>query len=251
LAEQRPLLLITGGSRGIGAALARMTASRGYDIAINYRSDLAAAEAVAAACRAQGARVGLFPGDMAVAGDIDRVFEAVAGFGTLTHFVNNAGITGTIARLDDTAPQIIRDCIDLNVTGAILAARAAIRLMSPRHGGVGKAMVNISSMAAHLGSPGEYVWYAASKGAIEALTIGLSKELAPDGIRVNAVAPGLIETEIHTRSSKAPGRLERLGPQTPLGRPGLADEVAEAVLFLLSDAASYITGTSLKVSGGR
>ncbi|GGE49867.1 glucose-1-dehydrogenase [Agaricicola taiwanensis] len=248
---ERPLLLITGGSRGIGAAIARMAAARGYYLAINYRDDAASAEEVAKACRSAGARAVTLKGDMAREADIDHVFEGVKAAGTLTHFVNNAGITGRISRLDEATPETIRACIDLNVTGALLAARAAVRLMSPRYGGAGKAMVNVSSMAASLGSPGEYVWYAASKAAIEALTVGLSKELAPDGIRVNAVAPGLIATEIHARESGSPDRLTRLAPSMPLGRAGKAEEVAEAALFLLSDAASYITGTSVRVSGGR
>lgn len=247
----RPFLLITGASRGIGAAIARQAASAGYDLALNYRSDHSAAESVASDCRARGATTLVLDGDMAREDDITRVFARVADAGPLTHFVNNAGITGRISRLDEASPETIRACIDLNVTGALLAARAAVRLMSPRYGGKGKAIVNISSMAATLGSPGEYVWYAASKGAIEALTVGLARELAADGIRVNAVAPGLIETDIHTRSSQAPERLSRIAPATPLGRAGLPEEVAQAVMFLLSSASSYTTGTSIKVSGGR
>ncbi len=243
----RPLVLITGASRGIGAATARMAAARGYDVAITYHRDAHAAEAVLRDCRASGARAEAFRGDIALDADIAHIFSGCAErLGRITHFVNNAGVTGDNGRLDGAAPETLRRCIDLNVTGAILAAQAAIRVMAPRHGGEGGAIVNVSSMASSLGSPNEYVWYAASKGAIDALTVGLSKELAPDGIRVNAVAPGLIETDIH-----APGRLERLGPTTPLGRAGRAGEVAEAILFLLSDAASYVTGTILKVSGGR
>jgi NAD(P)-dependent dehydrogenase (short-subunit alcohol dehydrogenase family) len=251
MSQPRPLVLITGGSRGIGAATARMAAERGYDVAITFREGRGVAEEVVGACRAAGAKAECLQGDLAVEADIDRIFADVAGLGSLTHFVNNAGTTGRTSRFDEAAVDTIRACIDLNVTGALLAARAAIRLMSPRHGGRGRAIVNVSSMASTLGSPGEYVWYAASKGAIDALTIGLSKELAPEGIRVNAVAPGLIATDIHAVSSQSPDRLARLGPQTPMGRAGRAEEVAETVLYLLSDAASYVTGSILRVSGGR
>ena len=250
--DQAPVLLVTGASRGIGAAICRLAAPRGYAIGINYRADAQAAERVAEECRRAGARAEVFRGDMSDAGDVERVFQACAEkLGRLTHFVNNAGITGKVSRLDAAAPETVRACIDLNVTGAILAAQAAIRRMAPRHGGSGGAIVNLSSAAAGLGSPGEYVWYAASKGAIDSLTLGLARELAEDGIRVNAVSPGLIDTEIHALSSGAPGRAERLAPNIPMKRVGTAEEVAESVLYLLSDAASYVTGANIKVSGGR
>ena len=248
----RPAVLVTGGSRGIGAATARLAAHRGCDVAIVYKSDSAAAERTVSACREAGARAIAYQGDMAMEGDVRRVFDdAVRDLGCLTGVVNNAGITGRSGRLDATSAEIIRACIDLNVMGALLVAREASRRMAKRHGGGGGAIVNISSVAASLGSPGEYVWYAASKGAIDSLTIGLSKELAEDGIRVNAVTPGMVDTDIHALSTGDAARLHRLRPLIPMQRIGTADEIAEAVLFLLSEEASYITGANLRVSGGR
>jgi NAD(P)-dependent dehydrogenase (short-subunit alcohol dehydrogenase family) len=248
----KPGILITGGSRGIGAAVAQLAARHGYDVAIAYKSDEEAADRTVAACREAGARAFAFQGDMAVERDIIRVFDdAVESLDRLSGVVNNAGITGRSGRLDAASADTIRSCIDLNVTGAILVAREASRRMAKRYGGGGGAIVNISSVAATLGSPGEYVWYAASKGAIDSLTVGLSKELAGDGIRVNAVSPGLIETEIHALSTGDAARVERLRPLIPMERVGLPEEIAEAVLFLLSEQASYITGANLRVSGGR
>jgi NAD(P)-dependent dehydrogenase (short-subunit alcohol dehydrogenase family) len=249
--RQRPVVLITGGSRGIGAAAARLAAGRGYDVAVNFRSDREAAERVVSQCREAGAQALACRGDMAHEADVLRVFEEAGGLGPLAHVVNNAGVTGRSGRLDAASAETIRACIDLNVTGALLVAREAARRLSRRHGGPGGSIVNISSVAARLGSPGEYVWYAASKGAIDALTAGLSKELAGDGVRVNAVSPGLIETEIHALSTGDPARLERLRPLIPLERAGTAEEVAAAILFLISDEASYVTGANLLVSGGR
>jgi NAD(P)-dependent dehydrogenase (short-subunit alcohol dehydrogenase family) len=248
----RRSLLVTGGSRGIGAAICRLAACRGYDVAIQFREDGGAAERVAADVRAAGGRALPLRTDLAQPEDVARLFaELDDGFGRLDAFVNNAGVTGRSGRLDLTSPETIRDCIDINVTGAILAAREAVRRMSPRHGGSGGAIVNISSVAAVLGSPGEYVWYAASKGAIDALTIGLARELATEGIRVNAVQPGLIDTDIHEKSTGDAERVARLTPVIPMQRIGRPEEIAEAVLHLLSDAASYTTGAILKVSGGR
>jgi NAD(P)-dependent dehydrogenase (short-subunit alcohol dehydrogenase family) len=247
----RPLLLITGGSRGIGAATARLAAARGYDIALTYRSEAEAAEAVVEACRDVGAQAEAFQADVSRDEEIATLFRRVEErLGRLSALVNNAGITGRIGRFVETPPEIIRATIDANVTGAILAAQEAARRLSTRLGGKGGSIVNISSVAASLGSPGEYVWYAASKGAIDSFTVGLARELAQEGVRVNAVAPGLVETEIHARGGE-PGRVDRIAPLIPLGRAGRPEEIAEAVLFLLSDAASYITGTVLRVGGGR
>ncbi|MFG1290709.1 SDR family oxidoreductase [Xanthobacter versatilis] len=246
------VLVVTGGSRGIGAACVIRAAKAGYGrIALNYTSDAAAAEATAAAARAHGAEVAVIKGDMAVPADIAHLFdETDARLGPVTHLINNAGITGRSGPFADADPAEIARVIDLNVTGALLVAQAAVRRMSTARGGKGGAIVNISSMAAILGSAGEYVWYAASKGAIDSFTIGLGRELAREGVRVNGVAPGLIATDIHDASGVT-GRLDRLAPTTPMGRAGTADEVAEAVLYLLSDAASYTTGAILRVSGGR
>jgi NAD(P)-dependent dehydrogenase (short-subunit alcohol dehydrogenase family) len=242
-----PVLLITGASRGIGAATAKLAANRGFDVAVNYLRDETAANAVAGVVRQAGRRALPVQGDMGKEADIARMFAAVdKELGRLTHFVYNAGITGTGSRVETADPAMMRNVIDVNVLGALLCARAAIPRISKKQGGRGGAMVLISSAAATLGGAGEYVWYAATKGAVDSMTFGLSKELAEDGIRVNAVAPGPIATDIHP-----PGRLERVTPAVPLGRPGTADEVAEAVVFLLSDASSFTTGAILRVGGGR
>jgi NAD(P)-dependent dehydrogenase (short-subunit alcohol dehydrogenase family) len=246
------ILLVTGGSRGIGAAVARKAAAAGYDVAVNYVSDATAAEAIAADVRAAGRRAMIVKGDVSREEDVKAVFKSIDdGLGRLTDLVNNAGVTGRSSRLETAAAHVIRRCIDINVTGAILAAQAAIPRLATRQGGSGGNIVNISSIAARLGSPGEYVWYAASKGAIDALTIGLAKELAPDGIRVNAVSPGMIDTEIHAKSTEDAARVERIRPSIPMQRIGRAEEVADAVLYLLSDTASYVTGANLVVGGGR
>lgn len=248
----RPVLLVTGGSRGIGAATCIMAARRGYDVAVNYQSNEKAAAEVVEACETAGARAVALQGDMASATDITRVFaEAKAALGQLSHVVNNAGITGKSGTLAEADIAAIRECIDINVTGAILVAREAARALIANDAAQARAIVNISSVAAELGSPGEYVWYAASKGAVDSLTIGLAKELAGHGIRVNAVAPGITETEIHALSTGEAGRVARIAPLIPLKRAATADEIAEAVLFLLSEASSYTTGIILKVSGGR
>ena len=242
-----PVLLITGASRGIGAATAKLAASRGFDVAVNYLRDETAANAVAGVVRQAGRRAIAVQGDMGKEADIARMFEAVdKDLGRLTHLVYNAGITGSGSRVEAADPTMMRNVIDVNVLGALVCARAAIPRISRKQGGRGGAMVLISSGAATLGGAGEYVWYAATKGAIDSMTFGLSKELAEDGIRVNAVAPGPIDTDIHP-----PGRLERVMPMIPLGRPGTADEVAEAIVFLLSDASSFTTGAILRVGGGR
>ncbi len=250
--SRRPVVLITGGSRGIGAAVAQLAASRGYDVAITYRSEQEAAKRVLASCRAAGARAVACRGDVAVEADVLRLFdEAEAALRPISHVVNNAGITGRSSRLEQASAETIRACIDINVLGALWVAREAARRLSVSRGGAGGTIVNISSVAAYLGSPNEYVWYAASKGAIDSLTIGLAKELAGEGIRVNAVSPGMTRTDIHERSTGDAGRLERLRPHIPLNRIGEPDEIAEAVLFLMSEGASYITGANIPVSGGR
>lgn len=241
------VLLITGAGRGIGAATARLAASRGYDVAVNYLRDEKAANDVAGTVKAAGRRAVAIQGDMGQEADITRTFATIdKELGRLTHLVYNAGSTGGNSRLDAADSAMLRSVIELNVLGALMCAKAAIPRMSTKHGGPGGAIVMLSSVAATLGSAGEYVWYAASKGAVDSMTIGLARELALDGIRVNAVAPGIIATDIHP-----PGRLERLAPLTPIGRAGTPEEIAESVLFLLSDASSYTTGTVLRVSGGR
>ena len=241
------VLLVTGASRGIGAATAKLAGTRGYDVAVNYLRDAKAADEVVAAVKAAGQRAVAIQGDMAREEDIDRTFATIdKELGRLTHLVYNAGTTGGNSRVEAAEAQTIRDTMELNVVGALLCAKAAIPRISTKHGGPGGAMVLISSMGAVLGSPGEYVWYAASKGAVDSMTIGLSKELAADGIRVNAVSPGIIATDIHP-----PGRIERIAPTVPMARAGSAEEVAETVLFLLSEASSYTTGTNVRVAGGR
>jgi NAD(P)-dependent dehydrogenase (short-subunit alcohol dehydrogenase family) len=242
-----PVLLIAGGSRGIGAATAQFAAARNYDVAINYKSNAKAAEAVASAVTAAGRKAVTIAGDMSQEDDIERVFD-IAGreLGPITHFVHSAGIVGRNSRLMDASAENMREVIDVNLMGALLCSRAAVRRMSTAKGGRGGAIVLISSIAAVTGGTGEYVFYAAAKGGVDVLALGLAREVVKEGIRVNAVRPGVTDTEIHE-----PGRLERVTPLLPMGRPGTADEIAEAILFLLSDDASYITGSVLNVAGGR
>jgi NAD(P)-dependent dehydrogenase (short-subunit alcohol dehydrogenase family) len=245
------ILLVTGGSRGIGAATCRLAAKHGYAVAVNYNRDASAAAAVVADIEKSGGRALAIQADVAREADVTRLFAEIdKGLGRLTHLVNNAGITGRAHRLDEVDTATLEAVLDLNILGAFLCAREAVRRISTNHGGNGGAIVNISSAAATLGSPGEYIWYAASKGAIDSMTIGLAKEVAREGIRVNAVAPGMILTEIHAASGD-PGRIERIRPSIPLARIAEPEEVAETILFLLSDAASYVTGAVLRVSGGR
>ena len=246
------VLVVTGGGRGIGAAVARQAAARGYRVALNYLSDSASAEALVRDITKAGGMAVSIAGDVSLEKEVVRLFdEATRQLGPVTHVVNNAGITGRSSRLDAAEVSTLRACIDINVTGAMLVAREAVRRMALRHGGLGGAIVNISSAASSLGSPGEYVWYAASKGAIDSFTIGLAKEVAEDKIRVNAVAPGMIETEIHELSTGDVARKERIRPMIPMQRIGQPEEVAEAVLFLLSEASSYTTGAVLRLAGGR
>ena len=243
------VLLITGGSRGIGAATARMASAEGYAIAVNYVSDRNAADSVVAEL---GKRAIAVQGDVSNPADVLRMFdETEAAFGPITHLVNSAGITGKSSRLDKADVQTIVDTIAINLTGSILASQEAVRRMSTQHGGKGGVIINISSAAATLGSPGEYTWYAAAKGGIDAFTIGLAKEVAMEGIRVASVTPGMTETEIHERSTGDRSRVERIRPTIPMQRIGTAEEIANAIMFLLSDKASYITGTTLRVAGGR
>jgi NAD(P)-dependent dehydrogenase (short-subunit alcohol dehydrogenase family) len=244
-------MLVTGGGRGIGAATVRLAAQRGYAVCANYVSNGTAAEALVADIADSGGRAIAVQGDVCSEDDVERMFARTeAELGPVTALVNNAGLTGLISRLDEAETATLRQCLEVNVMGTLLCSRTAVRRMSTRHGGRGGAIVNISSAAASLGSPGEYVWYAAAKGAVDSFTIGLSREVAGEGVRVNAVAPGLTATEIHAASGDA-GRLERIGKTVPLGRPASAEEVAEPILWLLSDAASYVTGAILRVAGGR
>jgi len=244
-------MLITGGSRGIGAATARMAAGRGYDVMISYRSDRHSADRVVADCQALGARAAAVAADVAVESDVIGLFDAcLATLGSVDVFVNNAGTLHRAARLDEFDIERLRDVVAVNVVGAIVAAREAVRRMSTRHGGNGGSIVNVSSAAAYLGSPNEYIDYAATKGAIDSMTIGLSKEVASEGIRVNAVRPGLIYTDIHAKSGIV-DRVGKLAPGTPMQRGGQPDEVAEAILWLASDAASYVTGAFVNTTGGR
>ena len=242
-----PVLLITGASRGIGAMTARLAARRGFDVAVNYLQDRKSADAVVADIEAAGRRAIAVQADMGREADIARMFATVDDkLGRLTHLVYNTGITGAPSRIENLATREAQDILMVNVLGAVIAARAAIPRISTRHGGQGGAMVFLSSAMATLGGAGEFVMYSTSKGAIETLTIGLARELAAEGIRVNAVAPGPIATDIHP-----PGRLERIVPAVPMGRAGTAAEVAEAVVFLLSEASSYTNGAVLRVAGGR
>jgi len=242
-----PVLLIAGGGRGIGAATARLAGDRGYDVAVNYKSNAKAADGVVDAVRTPDRKAVALAGDMALEADIERVFdEASRALGPVTHFVHSAGIIGENSRLDEASAATIEEVLAVDTFGALICLRACVRRMSTKHGGQGGSVVMVSSMAATLGGANECVWYAAAKGAVDSLVIGVSREVAREGMRVNAVSPGLIDTEI-----QPPGRIERLKPMLPMGRAGEADEVAEAVLFLLSDAAAYINGANLRVSGGR
>ena len=240
-------VLITGGSRGIGAATAVLLAARGWDVALTYRVGANEADGVVDACRASGRRAMAVQADMALDGDIAAVFERVDGeLGPLGAVVNNAGVVSPPGRVDSYDAARLDVVMRVNVVATFLVAGAAVRRMSTAHGGHGGVIVNVSSRAAVLGSAGEYVDYAASKAAVDAMTIGLANEVAAEGIRVVGVRPGLIETGIH-----APGRLERLGSTPPLGRPGRPEEVAAAIAWLVSDEASYVTGTNIDVGGGR
>lgn len=245
------VLIVTGGGRGIGAATATLAAERGYAVCVNYRKNQAAADAVVAAIEASGGTALAVGADIALEPDVVRLFETVdARLGPLTALVNNAGILERQTRVEYLDAARIDRVFGTNVRGAFLCAREAVRRMSTRQGGAGGAIVNVSSRAAQLGAPGEYVEYAASKAALDALTIGLAREVAGEGIRVNGVRAGIIYTDIHADGGE-PGRVDRLGPTLPMQRGGDAIEVARAILWLLSDEASYSTGTFIDVAGGR
>lgn len=243
----RPVVLVAGGSRGIGAATCTLAAAQGYDVAVNYNSNSNAAAAVVETARKAGAKAVALQGDMGRESDIKRVFdETTEKLGPISAFVHSSGIIGPMSRLDEVSTQTLREVLDVDTLGALICLRECVQRMSTRHGGQGGSIVLISSMAATLGSANECVWYAAAKGAIDSVTIGLAREVGKEGIRVNAVSPGMIDTDI-----QPPGRMERILPMLPMGRAGQPDEVAEAVLYLLSDAAAYISGANLRVSGAR
>jgi NAD(P)-dependent dehydrogenase (short-subunit alcohol dehydrogenase family) len=243
----KKILLVTGGGRGIGAATARLAAKAGYAVAVNYHTDKSAAESLAKEIGGTAIQA-----DVSKPDDVARVFaEVESKHGTITHVVNLAGITGKSSRLVDADLETIRQTIDTNLFGTILVSREAVKRMSTRLGGAGGVIVNISSGAASIGSANEFVWYAASKAAVDAFTLGLGREVAEEAIRVVAVAPGLVDTELHSRSTGDPGRIDRMRELIPMKREASADEVARTILFLLSDEASYITATTLRVSGGR
>jgi NAD(P)-dependent dehydrogenase (short-subunit alcohol dehydrogenase family) len=243
----RPVLLIAGGSRGIGASTAKLAGARGYDVAVNYMSNSNAAAGVVAAVKAAGGKAIAIQGDMAIEADIERTFdEATRELGPITHFVHSSGISGKYSRLDEVDAQTMREVIDVDTFGALLCLRACVRRMSTKHNGKGGSVVMMSSMAAPLGGANECVWYAAAKAGVDSMVIGVSREVAKEGVRVNAVTPGVIDTDI-----QPPGRVERVTPMLPMGRAGQPDEVAEAILFLLSDGASYVNGANLRVSGAR
>ena len=245
------VLIVTGGGRGIGAATARLAAGRGYAVCVNYRKNQAAADAVVADIQGAGGTARAIGADVASEADVVRLFATVdAQLGPLTALVNNAGILETQTRVEHIDAARIDRVFATNVRGAFLCAREAVRRLSTKHGGAGGAIVNVSSRAAQLGAPGEYVDYAASKAALDALTIGLAREVAGEGIRVNGVRAGIIATAIHADGGE-PNRVDRLGPTLPMQRGGEAIEVARAILWLLSEEASYSTGTFIDVAGGR
>lgn len=251
MSDISPVLLVTGGSRGIGAAISLAAARQGWAVAVNYASNRSAADRVVGAIRDLGGDAIAVPGDVGSAEDIKAIYSAVdAHFGRLDGLVNNAGVVDMPQRVDEYSPERLDRMLRINVTGSILCAAEAVRRMSTRHGGKGGVIVNISSMGAILGSAAQYVDYAASKAAIDTFTIGLSREVATEGIRVNAVRPGIVDTEIHA-SGGLPDRVRDLSPSIPMQRAGTADEIADAVLYLLGPSASYITGAILNVSGGR
>jgi len=248
-APPRPLTVITGGGRGIGAATAIHLARRGHDLVVGYLGDAVSAERVTTTARAAGVQALAVPAEVADEDAVTKLFDAAAKLGEVTGLVNNAGLTAHIGDLADTPVAVIRRVVEVNLVGALLCARRAAQVMSTTRGGPGGAIVNVSSAAATLGSPHEYVHYAAAKAGVEALTVGLAKELADQGIRVNAVAPGMVRTTIHAAAGD-PDRLQRVLPRIPMGRAGEPDEIAPAIAWLLGSQSSYVTGATIRVAGG-
>ncbi len=247
----KKVMIVTGGSRGIGAAISRLAASRGYAVCVNYHSRSSDANALVAEINGQGGSAISVQADVSDAEQVDVLFQKTeAEFGPVTAVTCNAGITGKICRFDEVDPKLMEQVVKINTLGTLYCAQAAVKRMSTKHGGKGGVITTVSSIAARLGSPGEYIWYAASKAAVDSMTIGLAKEVGCEGIRVNAVSPGIIDTEIHA-SGGEPGRVARIAPIIPQGRAGTAQEVANAVVWLGSEEASYCNGTILDCSGGR
>jgi NAD(P)-dependent dehydrogenase (short-subunit alcohol dehydrogenase family) len=247
----KPVLLVTGASRGIGAATALLAARQGWAVAVNYSQNAAAAQAVVKKIQADGGQAVSIQADVGDEAQIKHLFAQVdSQLGHLTGFVNNAGILDVAVRIDELSWERAERIMRVNVVGAMICAREAVLRMSTKHGGKGGSIVNLSSVAARLGAPGQYVDYAASKGAIDTFNLGLAKEVAAEGIRVNAIRPGIIDTDIHA-SGGIPDRAQTMAPMIPMLRPGTAEEVAQSIVWLLSDAASYVTGANLEVTGGR
>jgi glucose 1-dehydrogenase len=245
----RPLTVVTGGSRGIGAATAVHLADSGHDVVVGFRSGREEAAAVVTAVQARGVRAVAVRADVSDPDDVDALFDAAGRLGPVTGLVANAGLTAHLGDLADTPVDVVRQVLEVNLLGVLLCARRAAQLMSHSRGGAGGAIVAVSSSAATLGSPHEYVHYAAAKAGVDALVVGLAKELADDGVRVNAVAPGLVRTGIHARAGD-PGRLDRVAGRVPMGRPGEPHELAPAIAWLLGPEAGYCTGAVVRVAGG-